>query len=39
MDGVDIMDGMDTTCQVNLLSVHIVHKVHGVHHCLKRLQS
>ena len=33
------MDRMDTTSQVNLLSVHIVHKVHAVHYFKKRLQS
>jgi hypothetical protein len=35
---MDVVDGMDTTSQVNLLSVHIVHKVHAVHHFEKRLQ-
>jgi hypothetical protein len=33
------MDRVDTTSQVNLLSVHIVHKVHAVHHFEKRIQS
>ena len=33
------MDGMDTTSQARLLNLHIIHKVHAVHHFEKRLQS
>ena len=29
---VDGVDRMNTTFQVNLIGVHIVHKVHAVHH-------
>jgi len=33
------MDRMDTTSQVNLFGVHVVHNVYAVHHIEKRLQS
>jgi hypothetical protein len=32
MDGVDVMDRMDTTSLVNPPGVHIVHKVHTVYY-------
>jgi hypothetical protein len=33
------MDTVDVTPQVSLFGVHVVHKVHTVHHFEKRLQS
>jgi hypothetical protein len=32
------MDGMDVAPQVSLFGVHVVHKVHAVHHFEKRLK-
>jgi hypothetical protein len=39
MDGMDVVDRMDTTTQVSLFGIHVVQRVHAVHHFEKRLQS
>ena len=39
MDGMDVVDRVDKTSQVRILSAHIVHKDQAGHHFEKRFQS